>query len=205
MTPTSTPSTAANRSLPWRVLPGKLVAGAMTIGTGGAVGLEGPATFAGATVGRQHRARWPARRSAARRCKVLLTAGAAAGVAAVFKTPATGVVFAMELPYRDDIAARALVPALIGSAAGYLSYVGLVGTEPVIGSLGTVSPLDAEALVGAVIIGLLAGLVGRGFAWLLHAASALPARFPPLARIGGGGARARRPGRRRRSSSSTTR
>src|SRR5512134_448146 len=37
--------------LPWRVLPGKLVAGAMTIGTGGAVGLEGPATFAGATVG----------------------------------------------------------------------------------------------------------------------------------------------------------
>ena len=39
--------------------------------------------------------------------KVLMTAGAAAGVAAVFKAPATGVMFAMEAPYREDVTPHA--------------------------------------------------------------------------------------------------
>jgi chloride channel protein, CIC family len=168
--------------LPLRQLPGKLLAGVATIGSGGAVGLEGPATYAGATVGASIQARfatWFSRDDV----RVLMTAGAAAGVAAVFKTPATGVVFALESPYRDDIAPRALVPALMGSAAGYLTYVSLVGTEPVIGALGATSSLDLAALGGAVLIGLLAGLIGRGFAWLLKFAALIPQRVSPARRV----------------------
>ena len=112
-------------------LPAKLMAGMATIGLGGSMGLEGPSVYAGATVGHSTQGlfgRWLRREET----KMLLTAGAAAGIAAVFKTPATGVIFALEAPYRDDVARRALLPALLASASGYLVYVAALGTDPVI-------------------------------------------------------------------------
>jgi CIC family chloride channel protein len=160
-----------NPRLPLRLLPGKLLAGMTTIGFGGAMGLEGPAVYAGSTIGlsvQQRLDRFITRDEA----RVLLTAGAAAGVAAVFKTPATGVVFALEAPYKDDVAHRALLPALIAAAASYLTYVSIVGTAPVIPTLGARPSLEITGLAGAVILGLLAGLSGRGFAWLVHRAKA---------------------------------
>jgi CIC family chloride channel protein len=159
-------------SLPLSQMPGKLLAGATTIGFGGAMGLEGPAVYAGSTVGSAIHARL--RRFLSRdEAKVLMAAGAAAGIAAVFKTPATGVVFALEVPYKDDVARRALLPALIAAASAYLTYVSLVGTEPVIPTLGTRPTLEVTGLLGAVILGVLAGLGGRGFAWLIHWAKGL--------------------------------
>jgi CIC family chloride channel protein len=162
--------------LPLRDLPGKLVAGAATIGFGGALGLEGPAIYSGSTIGANIQAslhRWFSREEA----KILLTAGAAAGIAAVFKTPATGVVFALEAPYRDDVAHQALLPALIAAATSYLTFVSFVGTDPVIPVLGTRPVLDARSLGGAVVVGLFAGLMGRGFAWLIHKAKGMPERL----------------------------
>lgn len=83
--------------LPLRQLPSKLLAGVATIGLGGSLGLEGPSIYAGATIGHRVQSRISGvfRRDEA---KILLTAGAAAGVAAIFKAPATGVMFALESP-----------------------------------------------------------------------------------------------------------
>ena len=74
-----------NPSIPLREVPGKLAAGITTIGLGGAVGLEGPSIYAGRrwSLDEQSLGRWLQRDEA----KVLMTAGAAAGVAAVFKAP----------------------------------------------------------------------------------------------------------------------
>ena len=75
-----------NPSIPLREVPGKLAAGITTIGLGGAVGLEGPSIYAGSAFGlsvNSRLGRWLQRDEA----KVLMTAGAAAGVAAVFKAP----------------------------------------------------------------------------------------------------------------------
>ena len=47
---------------------------------------------------------------------------AAPGVAAIFKAPATGAVFALEVPYQDDFARKMLLPALVSSATGYLVF-----------------------------------------------------------------------------------
>ena len=52
-----------------------------------------------------------------------LVAGAAAGVAAVFKAPLTGVIFALEAPYRRTFVHSAVVPALVGSTVGYLTLI----------------------------------------------------------------------------------
>ena len=163
----------------FRFLPAKLLAGVATIGSGGAVGLEGPSLYAGSSIGLLVHKRLGRffRRDEAR---LLLTAGAAAGVAAVFKTPATGVIFALEAPYRDDVTPQALLPSLIASAASYVTFVFLVGSTPVVPFLGE-GPVDANGaaamldvqigdLLGALILGIAAGLGGRGFAWLVRQA-----------------------------------
>jgi len=185
--------------LPIIELPGKLLAGVATIGMGGAVGLEGPSIYAGSSLGLwiQEKTGGVIRRDQAR---LLLTAGAAAGVAAVFKAPATGVIFAMEAPYRDDVTPQALLPSLLASAASYATFVSLVGTEPVIpffaeGSVlleeeGAVSVLgvDLVDLLGALLLGIAAGLGGRGFAWLIRysKAQAKVVALPKRLLIGGG-------------------
>ena len=120
-----------NPRLPLRDLPIKLLAGISTIGLGGALGLEGPSIYAGSTLGlglRDRFRRWLRREDV----KILLTAGAAAGVAAVFKAPATGVLFALEAPYRDDVNRRALLPSLLASATSYITYINLIGHDAVI-------------------------------------------------------------------------
>lgn len=173
--------------LPLSQLPAKLLAGVATIGLGGSVGLEGPSVYAGATVGQSTQgmfSRWLRREDT----KMLLTAGAAAGIAAVFKTPATGVIFALEAPYRDDVARRALLPALMASASGYLVYVALLGTDPVIDLGGHDSNLSIIHLGGGALLGLIAGLGGRGFAWLVRQAKGLEQQFPFGVRILVGGA-----------------
>ena len=113
-----------------RDLIARLPAGAATVGGGGALGLEGPSIYAGATIGAsiQH---WTKNLFRDKDSKALLVAGAAAGVAAVFKAPATGVLFALESPYQGDVARRALLPALIASASSYVTFVAFFGTDEI--------------------------------------------------------------------------
>lgn len=166
-------------SLPIGELPVKLLAGIVTIGSGGSVGLEGTCMYAGSSIGLfvHERMRRFFRKDEAR---ILLTAGAAAGVTAVFKTPATGVIFAMEAPYNEDVTSRALIPSLIASATSYIALVALLGSEPVVpfltdGLVQSSEPssiwipsIRLEDLRGAVILGLIAGLAGRCFAWMVQ-------------------------------------
>jgi CIC family chloride channel protein len=185
-------------TIPIWELPGKLFAGVATIGGGGAVGLEGPSIYAGSSIGlfvHERLGRFFRRDEA----RILLTAGAAAGVAAVFKAPATGVIFALEAPYRDDVTPQALLPSLIASASSYATFVFLVGTEPVVpflgeggivlGEEGGVSVLGVEVadLAGALILGIAAGLGGRGFAWLVRRAKTISkeARWSTRVLLGG--------------------
>lgn len=150
------------RSLPLWPLGGRMAASAATIGGGGAVGLEGGSIYLGASIGsvlqRRFQAWFPRDES-----KVLMVAGAAAGVAAIFKAPLTGAVFAVEVPYRYDLAARAVLPALVGAASSYVTFAAFQGTDPILGVWGhpTFSMVD---LGGAAALGLLCGLGARSFA-----------------------------------------
>ncbi|MEM8705255.1 MAG: chloride channel protein [Actinomycetota bacterium] len=179
-----------NPSIPLREVPGKLAAGMATIGMGGAVGLEGPSIYAGSSLGlamNSRFGRWLQRDEA----KVLMTAGAAAGVAAVFKAPATGVMFAMEAPYREDVTPHALLPSLLAAASSYATFVALVGTEPVVPLLeqdsASVLSVQAVDLLGALLLGVGAGLGGRGFAWLVRRAKGLGKELPVVRRVLMGG------------------
>lgn len=176
-----------NPTLPPGKLPARLLGGITTIGFGGAVGLEGPSIYTGSVFGLEltkRLDRWLGRGSA----KLMLTAGAAAGVAAVFQTPATGVLFALEAPYRDDLAHKALLPSLVASAAAYLTFISmpLAHPEPLLGQVFG-RPLEAGDLVAALAIGIGAGLGGRSYAYLVRHTKATAKRISAPVRVVIGG------------------
>jgi CIC family chloride channel protein len=151
-----------------RALVARLIASVATIGSGGAMGAEGPWVYGGSAIGSliQRRLPRPFRGSDHR---TLLVAGAAAGVAAVFKTPATGAIFALEVPYQGDMARRMLLPALVASASGYLTFVSLDDTVPLlnVGVFGA-NRFELIDLLGAVLVGVTCAVAARAFAKLLR-------------------------------------
>src|SRR5206468_5742813 len=114
--------------------------------------------------------------------KVLLVAGAAAGVAAIFKAPATGVVFALEVPYRRDLARRMLLPAMFSAAASYVVFAAINGTTPLFPIAGA-PPFDLRDLGGAALLGLVCGAGARLFTAALRAAKHMAVRYSPARRL----------------------
>jgi CIC family chloride channel protein len=174
-----------DRPLRLRDLVNKLVAAVATLGSGGAMGLEGPSIYLGASIGAVAQRRFTRFFAGADR-DLLLVAGAAAGIAAIFKAPATGAVFAIEVPYQNDLARRMLLPALVGAASGYLALVAVNGTAP----LFPVSGMPAFSMVdlaGAAGLGFAAALGARAFAWLLGWAKRIADRGHATVRIASAG------------------
>lgn len=167
-------------SLDLRAVPYRVAAAIATLGSGGPLGYEGPALYTGAGIGAalQRRLR---RYFTEEDGKVLLVAGAAAGVAAIFKAPVTGLVFALEVPYQEDLARRMLLPAAISAASSYVTFAALVGTEPILPIAGQ-PPFNLVDLGGAAVVGLAAGLLARAFIALVQAAKRAATRGHPAAR-----------------------
>ncbi len=98
----------------------KLVASAVTIGTGGSGGREGPIAQIGAGFGSFVGARL---KLSARERRVLMAAGMGAGVAAIFRAPLAGALFAAEILYREaEFESEVIVPAAIASIISYSVY-----------------------------------------------------------------------------------
>jgi chloride channel protein, CIC family len=159
-----------------RAFVGRIAAAVSTLGFGGAMGLEGPSMYGGSAFGTFIQRRLPkAFRGADHR--TLLVAGAAAGVAAIFKAPATGAIFALEVPYRDQMARRMLLPALVASASGYLVYVALSSTRPIfLVPSDVVGVFEYKDLAGAIFIGVGCALGARAFSKLIRRAKAFTLR-----------------------------
>ncbi len=152
-------------TLRMRDLWAKLLESAATLGSGGALGYEGPALVSGATLGSWAESRFM-QRFRQDDAKVLMVAGAAAGIAAVFRAPLTGVVFALEVPYTQDVARRALLPALIAASTSYVTYVALLGTGRIFAISGGAA-FDTRDLVGGFAVGFLCGGLARVGAWAI--------------------------------------
>jgi CIC family chloride channel protein len=169
------------RRLDLRPVWARIVAGATTLGSGGALGFEGPSLYMGAAIGSGVQRRF-AGKARGEDAKLLMVAGAAAGVAAIFKAPATGAIFALEVPYRDDNARRMLLPTLLASAAGYLTAAAFQGTTPLFSIEGT-PPFDFRELGGALALGILCGIGARGFAIVIRASKRVAARTHVALRV----------------------
>ena len=168
-----------------RSLPFRLAASIAAIGSGGSMGLEGPSIYIGAAVGDAVERRGRRLMRGDDR-KVLLVAGAAAGIAAIFKAPVTGIVFALEVPYRDDLARRALIPAMFAAASSYVVFVSIVGTGTLFPIAAT--PLRLVDLAGALLVGITCGLGARLFIRVYRGTTRRMRKLPFATRaiVGGG-------------------
>ncbi|MCC7408410.1 MAG: chloride channel protein [Phycisphaeraceae bacterium] len=98
----------------------KMISSAITLGTGGSGGREGPISQIGAGVGSflATRLRLP---DSERR--VLMAAGIGAGIGAIFHAPLAGAMFATEVLYSDpDFESEVLIPAFIATTVAYCVY-----------------------------------------------------------------------------------
>jgi CIC family chloride channel protein len=106
----------------------KSIASAITIGTGGSGGREGPIAQIGAGFGSMF-ARWLKLRPHERR--VLMAAGMGAGVGAIFHAPLAGALFAAEVLYKElDLEYEVIIPAVISSIIAYAVFAMQFGWSP---------------------------------------------------------------------------
>ncbi len=142
-----------------RVAPLKLVASAITIGSGGSAGREGPTALIGAGVGSIY-ATFAHRPDEERRLLVLM--GMAAGLSAIFRSPIGTAFFAIEVLYGGmDLEASALVYTMIASIVAY-AVNGLFGTWAPLFSFPQAQAVLPHAItyVWYIVLGALAAVVG---------------------------------------------
>jgi CIC family chloride channel protein len=128
----------------------KAVASAITIGSGGSAGREGPTAQIAAGIGS-----WlsdvfkltPDER------RIAVLVGTGAGIGTIFKAPIGGALLALEIPYKRDFETNALFPAIVASAIGYSIFGSIVGFQPIFGYyLDVFNPLNLPlfAILGIV-------------------------------------------------------
>jgi len=143
----------------------KPIAAMLTIGLGGSAGPEGPSLLAGGGVASALSKRFHVQADLRRR---LFVAGAAAGLAATFRTPLTGILFALEIPYQNDLDRETFIEAAVASVPAYLLSVAVLGSEPFFGVVGNM-PLTFNVIALSLLLGLIcagyAVFFTKTFAW----------------------------------------
>jgi len=113
-----------------RVIGLKALTAAITIGTGGSAGQEGPVAQVGSGVGS---AVSDALRLTERDRRTFLLAGASAGIGALFTAPMGGALFAPEVLYRKpEFEGEAIIPCIISSIVAYTTFTTISGEEKAI-------------------------------------------------------------------------
>ncbi|HUA96209.1 MAG TPA: chloride channel protein [Acidimicrobiales bacterium] len=152
----------------------KIVASAMTIGSGGSGGREGPTAQVSAGFG-----------SLLARVldlspedgRIAVSVGVGSGIGAIFSAPLGGAVLAADIVYREDFETAALLPGMFASIVAYAIFGGVYGYGPLFGVAGAFHFQGAD-LAWFAIIGLLAGGIGllysKGFYGVVDFTKRLP-------------------------------
>lgn len=146
-------------SMRWfSVLWSKIIGGVLAIGAGMSLGREGPSVQIGACVGQgvsqsSRRTRFETR--------ILMTAGAGAGLAAAFNAPLAGVIFGLE-EMQKTISPALLLTGITASVTAATVTEVVFGMSPVF-SMGYLLPLPLNLFDVLILAGIVIGLLGRLF------------------------------------------
>ncbi len=138
----------------------KPLSAAISIGTGGPFGAEGPIIATGGAFGSLT---GQIMHISANERKIILSAGACAGMSAIFGSPLAAVLLAVEL-LLFEFSARSLVPVALACVTGAGMHLWLFGSAPVFAMPHLAAPPAAALAVYTamgLVIGLVAGLVSK--------------------------------------------
>jgi chloride channel protein, CIC family len=157
-----------------RVLWVKPLASIATLGSGGSGGREGPTMLFGAALGSAV-GRYLA--TSARERRVLMLAGVAAGISAVFRAPLGAALIAIEMLYRDDFESEALIPAVLASVISYSVAISVFGQATLFGHLEPFS-FHPEHIPLYIVLAIVVSAGGSAFVAMLRLAQRLARRLP---------------------------
>jgi len=154
----------------------KLVASAITIGSGGSGGREGPTAQISAGFGSLLARTLDLSPEDGR---VAVSVGIGSGIGAIFGAPLGGAVLAADIVYTDDFEAEALIPGLIASVISYTTFGLIKGFTPMFGFAAPGYEFhDPMQLLWFAIIGVLCGGVGLVYAKGFYGIAGVAKRLP---------------------------
>jgi len=151
----------------------KPLSSAISIGSGGPFGAEGPIIMTGGAIGSLFAQLFHL--SAAER-KTLLVAGAAGGMSAIFNAPVAAVLLAVEL-LLFEWRPRSFIPVAIASAVAAMVRVPLLGSGAIF-PVTAHAPLGAEGMTIALIAGVAAGFASGALTALVYFCEDLFTKLP---------------------------
>lgn len=154
----------------------------LVISSGGSAGPEGPIAALGAALGSSLSRAFGV---TPRQRRLMLIAGCAAGVGAVFRCPLGGALFAVSIPYSEgDYESEAIVPSVVASVVAYTVFMSLWGlATPLLPGAGTLVFDSAPELIPYGLLGLACGLVSILFSVSFRLVEGRLAPALPLPRV----------------------
>ena len=152
----------------------KPVATAISIGSGGPFGAEGPVIITGGAVGSVLGQLLPMTGSER---TVLMVAGASAGMAATFNCPMSATLLAVEI-LLFEWKPRSLVPVAIACVTAGAVRRLLLGPDSVLQMVPTGAPVYHTAMLGALVLGIIAAFMAAGLSKAVHFFESMFERLP---------------------------
>ncbi len=147
----------------------KVIASAITIGSGGSGGREGPSAQISAGFGSLLAT---ALHLDVQDRRIALATGIGSGIGAIFRAPLGGAILAAEILYKHDLETEAIIPALMASIIGYSVFGLWSGWNPIFATSGNLAFTSPPQLLYYIVLGILCGVVGimyaRGFYGITH-------------------------------------
>ena len=181
------------REVPLRLIPLIMVTTWVTHLFGGSSGREGVAMQIGATLGHNISSKIPVENAP----RILLVSGMAAGFAGLFQTPMAAIALSLEILLAAHLEMAALLPATVAAISAY-KVSEMLGIARFTLDLNSFSPdwnlaglfygdagLDIYFVLKLAVLGILFGIVGGAFTWLLPLSKKFFAeKFPnPIKRV----------------------
>jgi CIC family chloride channel protein len=171
------------RAIRVRAIIVKTISSALTIGSGGSAGREGPAAQISAGFGSLLTRQLNLSDDDGR---IAVSLGIGSGIGAIFGAPLGGAVLAASIVYREDFDYRALIPGFVTSATAYAVFGSIINFDPMFGSVATDfdfhQPLQ---LIWFALIGVIAAGVGLLYAKTFYGTVAVTKKLPGGLRTGG--------------------